>query len=709
MDTWQLFLTKHFVPNCNLLRVFLQKKMNFLGETIFVLFLQSFDQNCLSLVLEYSSTNFKGNIYEIKLNNWFNSVISTDSTVIHVVSSKQGYSFNQTTYKFSLQLNLFRASNKLEMDYSKSWPNQTYTKFVQKFKDRHNLLFVRVPDTKVSTKKVDFEEIKKDINWILNDDKDYRIVYKFRKSINKNLFLTSEHILHTPFTQNAVLLILYFQSFPNNGGFTVLLHSKCYFSQTWSNGLSLNSAIHPSTINLSKIFKTCPKTFQNKFFKVICPDIYFKLFFRQSKFVKGGWYLSHGIFGYAINTLMQKFNFTIKLSLSPAYGSFDPDTGKWSGTVGALIRKDVDIGLSIFQSYERYRYISLSSPLTYVGLTFTAPIPYQQYSWRSIYRPLEPSVWLTVFVCMVVTLVTLYVIQNLESYATKGKHVVGSFIPEILRLFVEQPPVNLIRQSSQYSTKAMLSFWLLFNLIIITCYRSTLVSLLTYPVIPKPLKTFEDVAKSDPIEYTVILHTDKTDAKYDLFRFSNNSLIRSIYNRLSFMARSANCLKEVIREMENDVQNVCIIWSNSIDFAISTAFKQYKSPPFIQSEDSISISNVAFAFSKDSPYRKLFDEDISMFFAMGLTNKWTSLTNYITKVEQMNYEKTNGTSLEFILNIIDEDGQVKFQHLVGVFYVMALGLCGSVFWSVKEYIWQSEEKIKLGGQDKCKSWSNNIH
>lgn len=693
MDTLLLFLVKRFLPNCNLLRVFMQKKMNFLGKTIFVLFLQSFDQNCLSLVLGYTSTNFKENIYEIKLNHWLNSVLSTnisDSTVIHVVSSKQGHSFKQTTYKFPLELKMFSTLNKLEMDYSKSRLNQTSKKFVQKFKDRHNLLFVQISHTILSTRKVYLEEIQKDFNWISNDDKDYCVFYNILQNIDKNIVLVN----NTQITRNAILLLFNFIGLPDYDTFTVHMHSKCYYSETWSTGVTLNSAVHSSLINLENVFKNCPKTFEDKVFKVICPDIYFKLFFRQSELVKGGWYLSHGIFGYAINTLVQKFNFTIKLSLSPAYGTFNPDTGKWSGTVGALIRKEVDIGLSIFQSYERYRYISLSSPLNYVWLTFTAPIPHQQYSWRSIYRPLETSVWLMVVVCMIATLVTLYIIQNLESYATKGKNVLRSFFPEILRLFVEQPPVNLISQSSQYSLKAMLSFWLLFNLIIVTCYRSTLVSLLTFPVIPKPLKTFEDVEKSNPVEFTIILHSDKTDAKYDLFRFSNNSLIRSIYNRLSFMGRSAECLKQVVRDMEHDVHNICIIWSNSIDFALSTAFKQYRSPPFIQSEDSISISNVAFAFSKDSPYRKLFDEDIGMFFAMGLTYKWTSLTNYITKMEQMNYEKTNGTSLEFILNVIDEDGQVKFQHLVGVFYVMALGLCGSVLWFVKEYVWQNEQKLK---------------
>lgn len=80
---------------------------------------------------------------------------------------------------------------------------------------------------------------------------------------------------------------------------------------------------------------------------------------------------------------------------------------------------------------------------------------------------------------------------------------------------------------------------------------------------------------------------------------------------------------------------------------------------------------------------------MNMFFAMGITYKWLSRSNYVTQIDEMNNEKlTYGSSLIPNVQMNGVSGQAKFQHLVRVFWIIVLGICGDAFLLTGEYFWQ---------------------
>lgn len=433
----------------------------------------------------------------------------------------------------------------------------------------------------------------------------------------------------------------------------------------------------------AKVFAALVMNFQGKIFYVSCPNGSVNVFLNPEPNPNGSWSLSYGLFESALSALMTKLNFSVTVTPNSAFGSFNSTQNTWSGTIGELISGDADIGLAITRNYQRNKAISFSTPLIYTWITFTTGLAQtDDFSWKSVYRPLQSSVWSAFLLGLAICVFTLIQFNRFQVHQ-QSYQLLSSLPVYLLTTVFEQPTSHAILKSRYAANKILVSSWLLFGMLIVTSYRSKLLLLATFPVLEHPLQTFKAIAESSPILYNITLKT-KMGAEYDLFKYSTSPTLQSIYNRLFFDSGRLSCMQ---RGIEN-TREICIIWNHDIDYVFNRDFLGvYDTPPVTKAKDSLGFMTEGFAFRKDAPFRHAFDKWLNVFHAVGLVQKWTSLSHQMTR--QLNKDKKQRITI-----LASATQKLSLDNLKGVFYAYATGIGCSLASIMLEVFWR---KILMHG------------
>ncbi|GFU27917.1 glutamate receptor ionotropic, delta-1 [Nephila pilipes] len=181
-----------------------------------------------------------------------------------------------------------------------------------------------------------------------------------------------------------------------------------------------------------------------------------------------------------------KFKYHLKSPYDGEFGTLH-ENGSWSGLIGMVQRKEVDIALNLLSITEdRIKAVDFSEPYTLQDVTFIVRKPgILPPTWSLLY-PFDIISWISIAVVLAVAPIILICFLKLKISHQK-------LFLELLGSFSKQPLTIGIR-----SVRSRLAFnlWWFFALIISMCYSSALLSFITIPLQKEPLKNFAELSQA---------------------------------------------------------------------------------------------------------------------------------------------------------------------------------------------------------------------
>ncbi|KAG1652149.1 Glutamate receptor 1 [Nymphon striatum] len=204
-----------------------------------------------------------------------------------------------------------------------------------------------------------------------------------------------------------------------------------------------------------------------------------------------GDYKYHGVLidMFKILAKMLELNYTLSYNKENDFGSVQNSDSSWTGIIGELQKKRVDIGLMLQEmSSDKLDVLDFSPALLYEGPTFLIPKPKRYFNWTGYLLPFEYPVWLILILVFVVIAVCLIISQNCEVEDNDSKFMMVFAV--FIQQGVQRPPRNI-------SGRILFISYAFFTLLIIQMYNSTVISYLTVTRNQLPFSDIQGLISSD--------------------------------------------------------------------------------------------------------------------------------------------------------------------------------------------------------------------
>lgn len=370
-----------------------------------------------------------------------------------------------------------------------------------------------------------------------------------------------------------------------------------------------------------------------------------------------------GIEPQLIAIIAQDLNFTFD------YNRSLPDQ-MWDGLYKLLTEKRVDVALGdmfMHNSLRNFYAFSLSYKINYEG--FLVPIPRAYAKWTALIYPLSVIVWVASLLSVLAAILALYFLAKCITNTNGSRnndftlYVIGNLLG-----------VSQSRRIDSSFQRFFLIAWLSAATIISTAYRSSFISLVTWPKTPPPIDTIHQLADS-PLGKTSFLDLRK------------EMLLNSIDPHRQRLGeqwfKSAN-ISHMMSLLDTDQWAIDSTFDHLL-YLISTNYPSTsaaaKGQRFRLMKQTFSEERSCMYLQKNSALKPYFDKSIQLLIETGFYNHLRSkfcktLNNYNPSDQQNNNQRIEPFSLD---------------HMQGAFYLLAIGITVSFNVFICEimslYIW----------------------
>ncbi|CAL8128877.1 unnamed protein product [Orchesella dallaii] len=373
--------------------------------------------------------------------------------------------------------------------------------------------------------------------------------------------------------------------------------------------------------------------------------------------------------------LMVKFNFTYHMFVSTGadgkIGGGGTGTkllnGSWTGVVADLISGRAQLGVAASNTNDRR------------CLTFVTSQPLKYFSPVVFIRPFSITPWLGIFFTAAMVLTLCYIASKVQR-----KTWVRPIIPLLVSTLLEQSNRSL---PTTLGFRFILAIWLYFVMVMMTLYRSKLVTLLAFPITSEIPKTIEELVYSD---YKIGFVKHGESAYGTLASSTDPVYVQLIKEMEIFTDDGLNCLNKAVNHKYGCipydfalfhlvVRNLSDYEESKIVFAPARTYNIYTG---IGTEAK---SIFKINFSKWLSYANSFHlpdvwEKMDMYKNVRLPNiRWWVNTNQVNKLR--NFRNNNE---DFVSG---KPANLRMAHTAGLFYVLLMCLFLSVLVYVIEIAW----------------------
>ncbi|XP_059189835.1 glutamate receptor U1-like [Centropristis striata] len=285
-----------------------------------------------------------------------------------------------------------------------------------------------------------------------------------------------------------------------------------------------------------------------------------------------------------ISKLAEKMNFTYKLHLvkDSRYGTMD-SSGNWNGMIGEVIRGEADLAVApLTLTAVREQFVDTSAPFMHTGIGFIMrKDSASEESSFSLLSPFSTNMWIGVLIAFLLTGFCIF--------------LVGRISPtEWIETDTEEPSFTLLH-SFWYITGALTlqgagphpkalsgrlvsAIWWLFAVLLLASYFSNFNSTLHSNNKNFSIKTFEDLANQNVIDYGTV----ESGSTMLFFKNSKNPIYRRMYQHMERKKSYASSMDEGIRRAQEG-DYAFIGEAVSLDLAVARYCKLCRSQEVIAS------------------------------------------------------------------------------------------------------------------------------
>ena len=315
----------------------------------------------------------------------------------------------------------------------------------------------------------------------------------------------------------------------------------------------------------------------------------------------------HGYYIELMDMIANELNFTFRIT-KPSdgkYGTFD--NGIWTGMIGQLVNRKVDVAAVLTQSYIRYKDTTqMTVPVTIGHNIVVYHKPDSAFmSADLLVKPFTSIVWF-IFLCSLGVTITVFHVSENVVHAQQSSHTrredYGAYI---LRSTLNQ---GAVWSPDRVSTRIIFCFYS-FNWIILTAqYTASLIALLSVKKEVVPFHTMDELSANNEYKLGIMSGT----SEYDLLYNTNFSKSSSFYQLNSKLVRDAQNDPSVLSKDLSYHHNKLL----TEKYAFITTQEVYdelasKSCKIGLLKEKGSVTFDGFAFQKNSAYANDFDVVVS--------------------------------------------------------------------------------------------------
>ncbi|KAA0198503.1 Ionotropic receptor 142, partial [Hyalella azteca] len=200
------------------------------------------------------------------------------------------------------------------------------------------------------------------------------------------------------------------------------------------------------------------------------------------------------------------------------------DDGSWSGMIGMLARKEVDLALGPFATtYNRAQVVTFTPSIVLDPLCVVAGRQNPKQNPWGFLESLGYTTWLGIFLSL------LAITAAITAISPRGRTDASNWMTRIFNVFYELYRVPLLQgttlaklsltqvsseQVNALAVRAVLGTWLVFVMVVMNCFTSALVSILAVQYVPIEFKNLQDIIHHPTIKVII----EKNSAITELFR-----------------------------------------------------------------------------------------------------------------------------------------------------------------------------------------------
>uniref|UniRef100_A0A0F8C4Y3 Glutamate receptor n=1 Tax=Larimichthys crocea TaxID=215358 RepID=A0A0F8C4Y3_LARCR len=322
-----------------------------------------------------------------------------------------------------------------------------------------------------------------------------------------------------------------------------------------------------------------------------------------------------------ISALAKNVGFAYKVHLvkDGRYGAVDSN-GNWSGMIGEVIRGEADLAVApLTVTATREHVVDMTTPFMQTGISF---ILHKDLASKentfSLLSPFSTDMWVGILIAFLLTGLCIFLVGRISptewSEPDTEEHsftLLHSFwyITGALTLQGAGPHPKAL------SGRLVSAIWWLFAVLLLACYFSNFSSTLHSNNKHVSIKSFEDLANQDLIDYGTV----EGGSTMTFFKYSNNPVYRRIYEQMERKKSYASSMEEGVRRtLERNY--VFIGEAVSLDLAAARYCK------LIRSQEVVAMRAYAIAAPRGSPLLKSLSIAILQLSESGeltyLWNKW---------------------------------------------------------------------------------------
>ncbi|XP_048733641.1 glutamate receptor 2-like [Ostrea edulis] len=411
--------------------------------------------------------------------------------------------------------------------------------------------------------------------------------------------------------------------------------------------------------------------------------------------------------GYIIDLLEEvkkkaKFNYDIEISPDGTFGR-ELTPGNWSGTINEIIQENAAFAAGpITITSKRANVVDFSTPFitTPFGIVLRQPDEIEEsvsHRLLKVWAPLNPSVWLLLFISFVVTSTILYVVSHFNPYEWRRMSHDGeatlregeSFTCLNSFWFVMSALMwqGYTRAPRSVGGRIIVLSWWLFVVLSISCYIANLSNLLRVEPNTKNMermvrvKNLYDLASSD-IPYVI----PKGGAMEEFISKSDARIAQQLRAKGYTTVRS---IKEGLEKVSNEpTQSLALIGESMM---IKYYLRSYSCKLYLVEDTSV-YRQYAFVLPQNSTYLRTINTGILTLDEMGylhdLQEKWFSSSCRGIKFDDSRPELYEVPKF-FVIDV---------GHFSGAMFALAIGLVfGGLITAIEYLIYkyaEEPEKVK---------------
>ncbi|MPC50445.1 putative glutamate receptor [Portunus trituberculatus] len=365
-------------------------------------------------------------------------------------------------------------------------------------------------------------------------------------------------------------------------------------------------------------------------------------------------------------TASATLNFTYEVWETPdrSFGNLNAQ-GQFNGLVGELQREETDFCLLLTPTSKRLEVIDYLrlEPTDYMVVLSEKPSLLSAV--MSIMRPFSNELWVGLVVGLVVWSMTAWMLQLLWKEATGGP---GVSLRRILMYgwgaLLEQPPAD---PSKNFSGQMLVGWWLVFCLIIVTGFKSSLIAHLTVQAKSQTPEGLQDLVEFDNWKWGI--EPWMLDGQLlNYFEKSTDQVVQEVYQRIEKFT-----LKELLQKVLEGRYSIVSAKNYLMVIIASNYVDKYGQMPFhIGREERGILACFGWGIRKGAPFLEAFLTLASRLEDAGLIKHWTEVVVAQRVKETRAKAAPKATN---VLGSLDEDKEVilSMDHLQGAFYLLFLG------------------------------------